>query len=216
MGIPENEHRVLVEFVGTPAGHRRRVGRERRDRGSPRVEESRRDQVFVCKGLVEVCGVLVFPISRREWKMCSLRSGVWPGVTGSSICGEGTANCPFGNLKLSSCSATGLMFEPSHASCVPPAFVGPEPQNCAPTVCSGSICRQLRQKDGTRVAQAIAGAKPLICPEEESPVLEDRAAQGSAKLVLLEHRARLVRCVQEKRFALKMSFRTNSHTVPWN
>src|SRR6202041_1987939 len=67
-------------------------------------------------------------------------------LAGNTLCGLGTANCPFGSFAFRIATATGLMFDPSHATCAPPACVKypsagwpdesrcPAGQNCAPSV----------------------------------------------------------------------------------
>src|ERR1019366_3735260 len=75
-------------------------------------------------------------------------TGNCPAPAGDRTCGLGIAYCPFANLKFSSASATGLMLEPSQATCVPPACVrkgaavrpGAAGQNCAPSVAADLSC----------------------------------------------------------------------------
>ena len=97
-------------------------------------------------------------------------------VEGSRIWGLGTANWPLGNLKLSKANATGLMFDPSQATCSPPAK-----SRCR------SIGGELGKVDRCHlVAIAITGAKTLVRAEEEQLVSKQGAPHRSSELVLLQ------------------------------
>ena len=64
---------------------------------------------------------------------------------------------------------------------------------------------------------ARAMPRALVIGEEESPVVDDRAAGRAAELVLMERRAlRWPAALVKKLLASSSLLRRNSNTVPWN